>query len=170
MPKIFIRRYNPAWGSHIPLLIKIFEMSKGSVLELGTGIFSTPLLHMLCMDKNRMLVSYDNDKGYIDLHKEFVSDMHQIKFVEDWDKADIENKKWGMVLIDHAPEERRIFEVRRLVNSAEFIIIHDSNGRFNNRYHYRQIYPLFKYRYEYGKMMPHTTVLSNFFDVSKLEI
>src|ERR1035437_8587915 len=110
MHNFTIRRYNPAWGSHMPILIKVLDISKGPVLELGMGVFSTPLLHMLCVDKKRVLVSYENDKSYVDSHNGFMTDMHQIKFVENWDDADIESTRWGVVLVDHAPGGRRIVE------------------------------------------------------------
>ena len=168
--KLVVEQYKPDWASHMPLLIKILDMSEGPVLELGIGPFSTPLLHALCAVKNRLLISYENDKSYFDSHNSFESVQHQIKYVESWDDADIEHIQWGLALVDHAPAKRRVTEIRRLVNHADYVVIHDSNGRFENWYHYSLIYPLFKYQYEYGVLMPHTTVLSNLHDVSNLKM
>jgi len=163
-----VNKYSPEWGSHIPILIKVLDISEGPVLELGMGVFSTPLLHSLCADKKRLLVSCESDKNYFDAHAAFATNMHKIEFVKNWDNIDIENTRWGVAFVDHAPDKRRIVEVRRLANLADYVIIHDSNGRYDSFFHYKLIYPLFKYRYEYGKAMPHTTVLSNFKDLSNL--
>jgi hypothetical protein len=73
--------YNLSWGSHIPFLIDVFNNSVGSVLELGIGVFSTPLLHSLCIDNKRMLVSYENNPEFFNMHATFVNEFHQIKAV-----------------------------------------------------------------------------------------
>ena len=41
-------RLNPArseWGSHVKLLSVSASLTKGDILEMGTGLFSTPELH-----------------------------------------------------------------------------------------------------------------------------
>jgi len=164
-----IKRYNPAWGSHMPVLVKIMEISSGPVLELGMGAFSTPLLHMLCFNKGRKLHSYEGDQRYFDMHGNFRSDFHQIDFAEDWDKINIEDTQWGVAFVDHEAN-RRSPEVKRLVSNAKYVIIHDSDPDCDKYYNFSSIYPLFQYRFDYTKAKPHTTVLSNFIDVSQLEI
>lgn len=161
-------RYNPAWSSHLPMLIKILNLSKGPVLELGMGPFSTPVMHWLCLDSKRQLVSYDNDKVYFDRNLSFKTDWHQVLLTEDWDKIDIENTRWGMVLVDHAPDFRRKDEIRRLANNADYLVIHDSENSLDKLYHYSEIYPLFKYRYNYKRQKPYTTILSNFKNLNNL--
>ena len=57
----------------------------------------------------------------------------------------------------------------RLAQYARFILIHDSGERTDKlHYHYKDIYPLFKYRYAFEKVRPHTTVLSNFVDLAEM--
>ena len=46
-------------ATHIPMLIKVFELTKGDVLELGTGYFSTTILRWLCQMAKRRLISYE---------------------------------------------------------------------------------------------------------------
>ena len=84
-----------------------------------------------------------------------------------WDKAKIE-KAWDVALIDHAPPERRIKEIKRLANLVKYIVIHDSNGRYDRSYHYSRIYPLFKYQVDFNHAHPSTTVLSNLVSLKKL--
>lgn len=151
--------------SFIPALMKSLEMVDGDVLELGAGIYSTLLLHWICFDSNRLLVTYENGEKYYDMVKHCESDLHKVIFVEDWDVIDIE-KYWGVALIDHAPAIRRKDDIKRLANYTGAIVVHDSQGRSRKHYHYEEIYPLFKYKCGYAKALPHTVVLSNFIDVT----
>lgn len=161
-------RFNPNWSSHLPILVKVLNISRGPVLEMGTGLFSTPVMHWLCLDAGRPLISYENNKSYYDQCKSFEADGHKLILVEDWDKAEIENTHWGAVLIDHEPAERRSIDIKRLAGSADYIIVHDSEAEEDGKYHLSQIYPLFKARYDWRKQKPYTTVLSNFKDLSNL--
>ena len=188
-------RYNPNWASHLPMLIKTLNLSDGPVLEMGMGPFSTPVLHWLCLDRKRFLVSYENNPEYFESNKSFKAALHQIDFVEDWGKINIDKIKiieksasvgfsttavlgintkelddthWGVAFIDHSPNERRMIDIEKLANCADYIVIHDSEESQEHKYHYEEIYPFFKYRYNYKRQKPYTTVLSNFKDLSIL--
>lgn len=163
-----IRSYSPNFGTHIPVLIRVLQISQGPVLELGMGVFSTPLLHILCAKDNRLLISFESNQYYFERHQEFKTDMHRINFVENWDLAKIEDKKWGVAFIDHDPTSRRHIEARRLTNVAEFVVIHDSEPE--RRCRYQDIYPLFKYRFDYKEFTPWTTVLSNFVNLADFKV
>ncbi len=167
----YINGYNPSWGSHIPVLVDVFSNSKGPVLELGIGLFSTPLLHALCVFNKRMLVSYENNPEFFNMHITFVNEFHQIKFIDDWDKMEIENTHWGMAFADHKPAERRIVDIERLANNSDYVVAHDSEQQLAEQYHYNLIYPLFKYRLDYilSPNYAHTTVFSNLKDLTKLK-
>jgi hypothetical protein len=155
-------KYHAVYASHIPLLIKTFYLSSGPILEMGMGPFSTPILHWLCFEHERHLVSYDNDPNYFEMNKDFEAAFHEVHLVNDWDEAKIENIHWGLAFIDQKPAIRRKDDVRRLANNADYIVIHDSEISQKHHYNYEEIYPLFKYKYVYRKVKPHTTVLSNF--------
>lgn len=162
-------KFNIAWGSHLPVLMKVMELTNGSVLELGGGLYSTPYLHWSCFPNKRELVTYDYQAKYFNLLKNYESDFHKVIMVEDWDKVDID-RNWDVVLVDHDPAERRIEEIKRLANLAKYIVVHDTQKREEKHYHYNEIYPLFKYQYKYREVKPHTSVLSNFVDLSNFEI
>jgi len=116
----------------------------------------------------RTLYSYEtNDFWYkktnqkpVDFHKAFLINRRE------WDKAEIE-RPWGMVLVDHSPDERRWVEIKRLAHLAEYIVIHDSNLSEVKKYGYEKIWNLFKYHYEYTKLNPNTAVVSNFHDLKE---
>ena len=161
-------KYYPHWGSFQPILIEIMRKTSGDVLELGMGSFSTPLLHSLCLDMERNLVSYENDKVYCDMHKNFRKPHHTIHFVKDWNDVNISDRAWSVAFVDHKPAERRKEEVRKLANNTQYVLIHDSQPEEDRFYKYSEIYPLFKYKFDYNKIIPQTTVLSNFEDLSWL--
>lgn len=168
MTRIIVNKYHPNFGTHLPVLIKLLEMSKGPVLELGMGVFSTPVLHILCAKYKRLLVSYESNKYYTERHQDFITDLHKINFVRNWDEAKIEEINWGLAFVDHDPTSHRHIEAGRLANVAKFVIIHDSEP--NRNCNYDEIYHLFKYRFDYKKSTPWTTVLSNFVDLTDLKI
>ena len=159
-------KYNPHYCSHLPVLIKTLQITNGDVLELGTGLFSTPVIHWLCIPHGRYVYSLEYDPKYLAFVEGFTEPLHKIEAVPDWDwdKVDIE-KQWDVVLVDHSPGERRKVEITRLANLAKYIIVHDTDWRNEKHYHYADIYPLFKYRYDYQVMKPRTTILSNFIDL-----
>lgn len=159
----------PIYSSHLPILIKVLQISKGPVLELGSGIFSTPVMHWLCLDTKRRLVTYENFKEHFEMNKVFATNEHEIKFIKNWDDADIEGTHWGLVLVDHEPSERRSVEVARLAQKADYIIVHDTEPDHDYKYDFiNKAFPLFKHRYNYKRRRPYTTVLSNFKDLTNL--
>ena len=81
--------YDKNWGSHLPVLIKVMSLTKGSVLEMGMGLYSTPFLHWSCY-KERILVSYDNEKEFFEINKQYHEGLHEVYFVDNWSKANIE--------------------------------------------------------------------------------
>jgi hypothetical protein len=146
------------------------EMSSGPVLELGMGPASTPLLHQLCHDTGRKLVSYESDPYYFERHEKFRNDMHEINKVENWDDIKVDDTNWGLIFVDHAPDGRRKVEVKRLADKTQFMVVHDTQPSARKHYHFETVFPAFKYQFDYTKVEPYTSVLSNFVDVTKIKI
>lgn len=157
-------KFNPHYCSHLPVLIKVLQITSGDVLELGTGVYSTPVIHWLCVPHQRHIYSFDNEPSYWNMTEKFRDEYHKIEVVDDWDKIEIE-RPWNVVLVDHSPGIRRKVEIARLANYAEYMIVHDTDWRSEPAYQYKEIYPLFKYRYDYNFRKPHTSILSNFVDL-----
>jgi hypothetical protein len=158
-----IRRY----GSHLPLLIKAVEKTQEPILELGMGV-STWVLDMLCQPTGRKLESYEDDPGWFKEFEIYKSDYHNLYLVKDWDKIDILDTYWGVVLVDQSPIKYRRDMANKLRNNAKIILCHDTEASQNTFYGYERIYSNFKYRCDYTKLLPNTTALSNFVDVKKL--
>lgn len=159
------------YGTHLPLLTRLMDVTSGPVLEIGMGLYSTPLLHTMCQLQTRPLVSLDNDAKWYEENKKWQSDLHLIApLVTDWDDTfeSLLDAHWSIVLVDEKPAKHRIKSIRFFADNANFIIIHDSEPVSDKYFKYSWIYDLFKYRYDYTKLTPNTTVLSNFIDPSIL--
>ncbi len=157
------------YGSHLPVLTKIVQKTKGPILELGIGLYSTPFLHYACLPTKRRLVSYDNTEGWIRYFRDARADFHEINFIDDWEKFTTEDF-WDIALIDHHPGERRSLEAKKLAHKAKYLILHDSEPENDKNVRYSDIYPLFKYRFDYSACLPHTTLVSNFVNLKNFKI
>ena len=157
------------YASHLPILTRIMDITDGPVLELGMGLWSTPILDLMCRETGRELISFDNDPKWFESNKQWESDYHKFYFVEDWNEIFI-NRHWSVAFVDHRPAIRRIEEIKRLQKIANYIIIHDSEPEQDKFFKYSRIYDLFRYRLNYTKCKPHTTILSNFVDLTRINL
>ena len=147
-------------ATHLPLLVRAFELSEGDVLEMGTGYFSTLVLKWLCEMHDRTLYSFEGNKKWYDRAMRKPKPFQELIYTPNWDDVDIE-RHWGLAFIDHGPNKRRHVDIARLANYADYIVIHDTEPESDKNYHYSKIWDLFKYRYDYKKCLPWTSVVSN---------
>ncbi len=164
------------WGSHRPLLWLALENTKGNVIEIGMGQNSTPYLHEYCGNRNRHLHSIDNNSEYFSIGLE--TSFHSSAVVPDWDflysRYGLDKQKVSVILIDHAPAERRHVDAIRLKDQCEIMVIHDAEheGLPYDVYEIAKITEHFKYRLDHSipGMPAKTLLLSNTIDVSKFII
>ena len=72
-----------AWGSHLAPLIGAVASSKGPVIEIGIGHFSTPILHGLCKALHRNLVSLEQDVKWFEMFaSQYGDEGHKFVLVE----------------------------------------------------------------------------------------
>src|SRR3990167_5267866 len=159
-------KFSFRYGSHLPVLLQALLKTQGDILELGTGIFSTPMLHAFSVAQKRNVVTYENYRRSYRWFSIYEGEYQKVHFIEKWEDADIE-KPWDVVLIDQTPNEDRIKTIARVADLAKYVVVHDANEGENTEkiYHYSEIYPLFKYRYHYRGVEPNVMVLSNFVDL-----
>ena len=150
------------YGSHLPALMSVIKITDGPVLELGGVFFSTPYLHWACWP-NRKLVTYDSQPEYFADIKQYECDYHKVELVKDWPSADLSGE-WDVVLIDHHRPSRRIEEIKRLVGAVKYFVLHDTQDKWDWKFRYSKIYPLFKYRKDFD-IYPRTTILSNYKEI-----
>lgn len=153
-----------SWTTHMGILVKVLLMSEGDVVELGAGPASTPLLHWICKDMNRRLISYENDPEFYNYARQFRSKLHRIVFVNDWDEVDNQTHR-GVVFIDHGPFDRRGTDAIRFKDCADYVVIHDTESGRN----FIEVQPHFKHIYTWKECRPWVSVVSNSKNLSGLK-
>lgn len=161
------RKSKGAMATHLPLLMRVFDISKGDVMEMGTGYFSTLVLHWLSTMHERKVVSYESNPRWINRAKKQESPFQEVRFVENWDMVPTD-RRWGLIFIDHGPNSRRHIDIARFANLADYIVVHDTEPEADQHYHYSRVWPLFRFKKDYTKLKPNTTVVSNVFDLSNI--
>ena len=121
----------------------------GTVVECGSGQYSTPYLHWMCFP-NRKLVTLETDALYAERFGVYETDWHTIRLIENWD---IFPPECSVVLIDSAPAESRTKLVKLFADTAEYLIVHDTERNL--------VITPFKYAKTFNAVKPWTTVLSN---------
>lgn len=150
-----------SWTTFMPVLSKILSITSGDVLELGTGIMSTPYLHWMCYPTKRKLVSYENSSFYADIASQYIDDFHDVYITGSYREINVE-KEWDVVFIDFFEVQDRHIPLERLLKHAKYIVMHDST--------YLDFMGVSKFRFDYSKEHPCTSVFSDLIDVSNLEI
>lgn len=162
------------WNNHRPLLYLALELSRtGDILELGCGDGSTTHLHCYSAITNRKIVSYDNNKEWVDRYVHLNNDLHSfVSSAEPKEVDEIVNKAivnlTSVCLVDHAPGERRWEDIKTIANHIPFIVIHDSESEATG-YMLNKIWGLFKYRLNLNSPGACATLVSNFIDVTQFD-
>lgn len=156
------------WDSYKYLLWDALEATTGNVLEFGCGDGSTPKLREYCQYTKRKLFSYETNKEWFQKFEHLNNDFHRIEFVQDWDNvAEKHRDNVGVILIDHAPGERRKHDIALFCNIARILVCHDTEPESDHGYRMSIAFPLFKYVKWDKTFVANATALSNFIDVSK---
>lgn len=156
-----VKNYPAKFSTHLAALIQLIPLVDKDIVELGTGIYSTPFLHWARYGREDCHVySYENNPEYIDFAMQFNYANHHVELIDDWDSVFLE-KPWSIALIDHAPSERRVIDIMRLADWADYIVVHDTRWKQEKHYGYKKVLSNFKYRKEYPTMTTWTTVVGN---------
>lgn len=162
--------------SYYPLLYKALEATEGEVIEMGTGHGSTPLLHEYCQKAKRILHSYETEKDWISKFEGTANEYHTFTLLDRgaWDACSNQHPSPSVVFIDHAPGERRKEDIIKFKDTAEIIVIHDTEPHGAGDYQVRQHFGKFKYCVEvqsnaHDPMVAGAwaTALSNTIDITK---
>jgi len=138
------------------------KRTSGPILELGSGWFSTPLI--AAFSAGRYVRTIESDAGWLRVvalpcvARRFAEGKHDVVYVKDFADAPVEDKHWSVVLVDHEPPPRRGVDLARLADRADLLVAHDSQ---HEAYGYWPVFERFKYRYDYTRLLPWTTVVSN---------
>lgn len=144
-------------SNHRVLLWEALELTKGDVIEFGSGYGSTAYLEKYCKETGRSFASFDSNK-------EWALKTGAI-YLENWEDLQINNSV-DLLFLDHAPGERRQFDLVKYKDIAKIIVIHDSEPTGAGDYRVRQHFSLFKYKCEILSSGAWATALSNFIDLT----
>jgi hypothetical protein len=171
------------YGTHQRLLLRAALRTTGPMLELGTGWYSTPLLHEVAVLQRRFLLSHDNDPDWMQkMQRVFYHPVyHRLELLnrEAWKTPwqDIYGN-WGLAFIDHGPRPEeprnskgllnaldRAQAVLDLMDHTDVFVLHDTEPAVRWEYDWDKVLPLFRYQYTDTSHDVHTTILSNKVDV-----
>jgi predicted O-methyltransferase YrrM len=151
--------WGDGWGTNVPLLAAAVAASTGPVLEIGGGLFSTPVLAAMCKATNRELITLDNDENWIKSYADVQKNAHCLP---QWDEQELERFKaqYGVIFVDHRPDDARlpVLQAIRAWN-PDYIVCHDTcNPYFTG---VDAFLNTFAWRYDWGFMASSTTVVSD---------
>lgn len=133
----------------------------GPLLELGAGDGSTA---WIADHWPGNILTLDSDAVFVERFAHLRSRRHRIEHAPTWDVPEIDRPwggRWSIALVDHAPGERRVTEIKRLAEICDIIIIHDSEPAQRHGYGYDSIWPLFKHLRHDERLNTWATALSN---------
>lgn len=169
------------YGSNaIPLVISAL-MTQGDMLELGMGMFSTPILSKIAIEYKRKLISVDTEKNWVDKFIGYNStELHKIYLMSDYRELSQygRNSSWGIVLVDHFYATARSLDVISFANNSQIVLAHDAEKMYDAMYRYdvNKVTSYFKYGCKFSlfrepsrKLYISTIILSNFIDLNSFK-
>jgi len=148
--------------SHLPILSAAFNVTSGPVLELGSGLGSTLLLHGLCGCTQRKLVTLESDEKWILRFLHYGRMWHEIKFVKDYLDLPEYKQEWGLVFVDHGMYEQRGYSILQLKH-VPVIVVHDTCYPW--LYNYMRAFQEYQYVWDWKVWGPQTSIISNIIDI-----
>ena len=169
-----IHQTDPLWDSHQLVLINLLNtITSGNVLEFGMGHGSTELMHAICEQQGRNLVSIDSDEKWINKFHGLKSDSHRIEVFDPVrlirGNYDYMAHHYSIIFVDAAPAGIRQPFIERMKPMAKYILVHDTellaNGRGPASYGYN--FDSFKHVVHFTESQPTSTILSDLEEIDK---
>ena len=170
--------YAQGWGTCLPLLAGVVAASAathGPILEIGSGLSSTPLLLEMARATGRRLVTLESNLAWMNVNE----DLHHPEFlhVPDWAElpaliAELETQHpglsagkdggpyWSMIFIDNDPGHTRVENVLRCRGRSEYLVAHDTHNPWFRGLD--EALDAFVYRFDYTLMTACTSVVSDY--------
>lgn len=147
--KVQFNFQNDVYGTHQPVLYEIANMTTGPIIEFGSGNSSTDLLHEICKENKRLLITVDDDQEWLNkFQQKYLNDSewhkfffvpgkpttenpdHWIKFLDNFELLKTVN--FDLCFVDQAPWLARLETINRLKDKVKYIILHDCDYFSNN--------------------------------------
>lgn len=108
------------YSTHLEALVRTALETTGSILELGCGDYSTPILHAICKAQNRLYKVQSSTPEWACRYKD-------VELV-DWETWTPPEGPWGMVFMDS--DEKTWNRVKRIPSLKGFtntVVVHDAD-------------------------------------------
>lgn len=152
-------------ATHQRSLIAAAMRTKGPMLELGCGWYSTVLLHELARAQERKLYTYDNNADWLNEYMRLNCQWHKLSLVGWWGDMPLEEPRYGLCFVDQSQPAEREYAIRRLMDLVDVFVCHDTEEAA--AYGYGRVLPMFKYQWHDECQKAHTSIVSNAIDVRK---
>jgi hypothetical protein len=179
-------KQNGSWGSHTPILMTILNNTHGDILELGSGYYSTPLIHQYG-SRDRRILTIDSDCKWLQKFRGLENTFHaftctqthhtNLTFTElfykispqridqAWTMSVPQDHRFGVAFIDHSPGYRRYKDILLLRKTCDILVVHDTDDVLVKRFVFgkklQDVLNSFKYIYRTKHILPQTTVVSD---------
>ena len=153
--------------AYYPLLFKAMESTEGSIMELGMGWGSTPLLNEYSKRNKRRLLSFDYNEDWRLKFDNILHKYHTSDLVKDWSMVYASIKDASVIFIDQSPGEERKITIQNYSNTSGILVIHDTEPIGAGDYRVRTLFDLFKYKVEVQTDGAWATALSQEIDITK---
>lgn len=157
------------WGSHQPVLIHVLNtITSGTVLEFGMGWNSTAIMHTICQNQDRKLISIDDSVEWINKFLSYKNQNHDMWLVKEKEllekRYDFFNEKFAIAFIDGKPEYRQKL-IELLKGNVDYFVVHDTEEIVKMipypKYSYKYDFTGFKHVLHFKQARPTTSVLSD---------
>jgi len=147
---------NARYASHLPALMAVVEATTGPILEVGTGLYSTPYLHKVS-EGGRLVVSVENHEEWFAKAEKYASENHRVL-----SEIPQEPERFDVALIDQDPEALRRGSLESLRPRITYAVVHDTEPTANAMYVWGMFLDSFAYRRDFQPpKMPWTTIVSD---------
>ena len=143
---------NYLFASHYPLLTEMLLKTDGDIIEFGTGLWSTVLLHIFASPE-RKVYSVENDDFWLDKVLYLKNDYHLFFH----NSNELPDKQCSLALVDASPQDLRMEHLRWAALHCEYVLLHDAGHPPN----IEEGDKLFKYKKFYKEFEPWTVLFSN---------
>lgn len=145
------------WATHVPALTACLAATTGPVLEVGAGIWSTPILHAACAPTRRHLLTMEGKPEWLARFLPMATPWHELRAVGDWTKWEVpcgpsllhwdgpaagspeagtrpgvalmRPARWALAFVDHGYAPRGPV-VAALRGHADIVVMHDSECHY----------------------------------------
>lgn len=112
-----------ATSCFLPVLMRLTQITRGPIIEMGCHEHATPYLHWRCLIEGRQLRTYESDETAYRWAKAFEDDRHHVHYVQDWDVVDV-TAPCAVAIVAQRDMQQRKVSVRR-ISYAEFVVCPD---------------------------------------------